>query len=213
MLSCCRKGGKAVKRQKKWYDYLWLATILYFSLGFFNIIWAWLGLIFFLTPLILALGGWGKIYCNRYCDRGQFFTLLGGRLGLSRKKPAPKWLRSRPFRYGFLLFFWVMFGQMLYTTYLVFTASAEAGSFVQLFWTFKVPWHWAYPLGVTPWVAQFAYGFYSLMLTSTLIGLIVMALFKPRTWCVFCPMGTMTQLICQARAKLGRKTANAAKEV
>ena len=27
-----------------------------------------------------------------------------------------------------------------------------------------------------------------------------MALFKPRSWCVFCPMGTMTQLICKLRA-------------
>ena len=38
------------------------------------------------------------------------------------------------------------------------------------------------------------------MLTLTLIGLIVMVLFKPRTWCVFCPMGTMTQLICTLRS-------------
>jgi len=26
-----------------------------------------------------------------------------------------------------------------------------------------------------------------------------MVLFKPRSWCVYCPMGTMTQLICKAR--------------
>ena len=39
------------------------------------------------------------------------------------------------------------------------------------------------------------------MLTSTLIGIVVMVLFKPRAWCVFCPMGTMTQLICKVKAK------------
>ena len=49
------------------------------------------------------------------------------------------------------------------------------------------------------WVAQFSFGFYSLMLTSLLIGLIVMIFFKPRTWCAFCPMGTMTQAICKLR--------------
>ena len=27
------------------------------------------------------------------------------------------------------------------------------------------------------------------MLTSLLLGLIVMVLYKPRTWCAFCPMG------------------------
>ena len=41
--------------------------------------------------------------------------------------------------------------------------------------------------------AQFAFGFYSVMLTSTVLGMITMVLFKPRSWCVYCPMGTMTQ--------------------
>ena len=39
------------------------------------------------------------------------------------------------------------------------------------------------------------------MLTSTIIGLVVMALFQPRTWCSFCPMGTMTQTICKLKAR------------
>ena len=50
-------------------------------------------------------------------------------------------------------------------------------------------------------VAQFSFGFYSLMLTSLLLGLIVMVLYKPRTWCAFCPMGTMTQCICKLKNK------------
>ena len=51
------------------------------------------------------------------------------------------------------------------------------------------------------WMAQFSFGFYSLMLTSLLLGLIVMVLYKPRTWCAFCPMGTMTQGICKLKNK------------
>ena len=51
------------------------------------------------------------------------------------------------------------------------------------------------------WVAQFSFGFYGLMLTSLLLGLIVMVLYKPRTWCAFCPMGTMTQGICKLKNK------------
>ena len=31
-------------RKKAWNDYLWIWTILYFSLGFFNILFAWLRL-------------------------------------------------------------------------------------------------------------------------------------------------------------------------
>ena len=111
----------------------------------------------------------------------------------------PKWLKSRWFRYGFLLFFFAMFFQMLWVTYLVFSGHRALGQAVTLLWTFKLPWHWAYHGAPTPWAAQFAFGFYSVMLTSTVLGLITMVLFKPRSWCVYCPMGTMTQLICRAK--------------
>ena len=184
-----------------WYDYLWIVTPVYLGLGFFNILFAWLGMIFFCLPLLIAIFGGGKLYCNRYCDRGQFLSLLGGRLKLSRNRPTPRWMGTRAFRYGFLIFFFLMFFQMLWTTFLVGAGAQSVGEFVKLLWTFRLPWHWAYHgTLLAPWVAQFAFGFYSIMLTSTLIGLIVMAMFKPRSWCVFCPMGTMTQLICRLRA-------------
>ena len=41
---------------------------------------------------------------------------------------------------------------------------------VTLLWTFKLPWRWAYHGSlVSPWTAQFAFGFYSVMLTSTVL--------------------------------------------
>ena len=186
--------------KKKWYDYLWIFSTLYLILGFFNILFAWLGLICFITPLAISLINGKKTYCNKYCGRGQLFMLLGGRFGLSRKKNTPKWLISPWFRYGFLTFFLTMFVMMLWNTYLVF-AGADLKQTVTLFWTFKVPWHWAYHGTLfSDGVAQFAFGFYSMMLTSTLLGFIAMILFKPRSWCAFCPMGTMTQTICKIKS-------------
>ena len=186
--------------KKKWYDYLWIFSTLYLILGFFNILFAWLGLICFITPLAISLIKGNKAYCNKYCGRGQLFMLLGGRFGLSRKKNTPKWLISPWFRYGFLTFFLTMFVMMLWNTYLVF-AGADLKQTVTLFWTFKVPWHWAYHGTLfSEGVAQFAFGFYSMMLTSTLLGFIAMILFKPRSWCAFCPMGTMTQTICKIKS-------------
>ena len=32
-------------KAKHWYDYLWVYAIIYFALGFFNILFAWLGMI------------------------------------------------------------------------------------------------------------------------------------------------------------------------
>lgn len=187
---------------KKWYDYLWIASLAYLVLGFFNILFAWLGLLCFFIPLIISLVSGTKLYCNKYCGRGQLFSLLGGRFGLSRKKSPPTWLYSKWFRYGFLAFFLIMFMQMIFTTYLVFAGSANLAQAVKVLWTFQVPWQFAYHGSIfSDGVAQFAFGFYSVMLTSTILGFVTMLLFKPRSWCVYCPMGTMTQLICKAKHK------------
>ena len=189
-------------KAKRWYDYLWIWSIIYFSLGFFNIIFAWLGMIDFLVPLGFALFGGNKHFCNRYCGRGQLFTKLGTTCKCSRNKPTPRFLSSKWFRYGFLVFFLTMFGIMIFNTYLVFSGAETLKEAIKLFWTFSVPWGWTYTPGLLPdWIAQFAFGFYSIMLTSTLIGVVVMVLFKPRSWCAFCPMGTMTQLICKIKNK------------
>lgn len=191
--------------KKRWHEHLWIFSSVYLVLGFFNILFSWVGLICFVTPLMISIIRGSKVYCNKYCGRGQLFALLGGRLGLSRKKAPPRFLRSVWFRYGFLTFFMAMFILMVYNTYQVF-AGASLREAVTLLWVFKLPWHWANHMTVAPWVTQFAFGFYGVMLTSTVLGLVTMGLFKPRSWCVYCPMGTMTQGIC--KLKQGKDVTN-----
>ena len=153
-------------------------------------------------PLLIAIFGGSKAYCNRYCGRGQLLGLLGEKLKLSRNVPPPAFLRSPWFRYGFLTFFMVMFCLMLFSTYRVFTGSPLSQT-ITLLWVFKLPWQWADVSFVSPWMGQFAFGFFGVMLTSTVLGFVTMVLFRPRSWCVYCPMGTMTQGICRLRN--GRK--------
>ena len=91
---------------------------------------------------------------------------------------------------------------MVFQTYLVAADAASLREAIKLFWTFRVPWGWTYTAGtVADWARSSALAFYSLMLTSLLLDLIVMVLYKPRTWCAFCPMGTMTQGICKLKNK------------
>lgn len=173
-----------------------------FNFRFFNILFAWLGLICFFVPLIISIAKGNKSYCNRYCGRGQLLDILGNKFKLSRKKDMPNFLKSKSFRYGFLIFFLVMFANMLFSTYLVMAGTTDLREVVKLLWTFKLPWNFAYHGTLfAPWVAQFAFGFYSVMLTSTLLGLVTMILYRPRSWCVYCPMGTMTQGICKIKNK------------
>lgn len=188
--------------KKNWYDYLWIGELLYLFLSLFNILFAWLGMLFFIIPLAIAIVGGNKTYCNRFCGRGQLFGLLGGRFRLSKGVVPPAFLRSSLFRYGFLTFFMIMFFLMLFNTYRVFT-GAPLQETVTLLWMFKLPWQWADVSMAAPYMAQFAFGFFSVMLTSTVLGLVTMVLFRPRSWCVYCPMGTMTQGICRIKNKRG----------
>jgi hypothetical protein len=183
---------------KRWYDYLWIATILYFTLGFFNILFAWIGMIAFILPLLFAIIGGNKLYCNKYCDRSKLFELVGKKV--SFKMTPPKFLHSPIFRYGFLAFFLTMFSLMCAYTYQVFT-GAPLRETVTLFWTFQLGWSDRGVELVTPWVAQYAYGFYGVMFTSLVLGIATMSLFRPRSWCVYCPMGSMTQIICKIKAR------------
>lgn len=185
-------------KQKHWYDYIWIFSVVYLALGFFNILFAWLGLICFIIPLLIAIIGGSKAYCNKYCGRSQLFEILGDKLELSRKKAPPKFLFSKLFRYVFLTFFMAMFIIMIYSVYLVF-AGATLKEAVTLLWMFKLPWNWVDTSFTSPWIAQFAFGLYGVMLTSTVLGLVTMLFFKPRSWCLYCPMGTMTQGICQLK--------------
>ncbi len=95
-----------------------------------------------------------------------------------------------------------MFGNVLLQTYLVFAGAHSLKQAVSLAWAVHLPWNWAYTAGQVPdWAAQFSFGLYGIMLFSLLLGLLAMVLYKPRSWCVFCPMGTMTQGICKLKNK------------
>ncbi|HEY5524872.1 MAG TPA: 4Fe-4S binding protein [Clostridium sp.] len=185
-----------MKNKIKFSDYMWILSSLYLALGIFNILFAWLGLICFIVPLLISSINGSKIYCNKYCGRGQLLDLLGNRLRLSKNKPMPNFLKTNYFRYGFLLFFLVMFINMVFKTYLVFQGESDLKGVLTVLWTFKFPWNFRDLSYVSPFISQFAFGFFSLMVTSTLLGIITMILYKPRSWCVYCPMGTMTQGIC-----------------
>lgn len=90
------------KKTQHWYDYLWLWPIIYFALGFFNILFAWLGMIDFVVPVLLALFGGNKLFCNRYCGRGLLLAKLGGDWKWSRNRATPELLVANWFRFGFL---------------------------------------------------------------------------------------------------------------
>ena len=49
-------------KKRRWHEYLWIFSVLYLVLGFFNILFAWLGLVCFNTPLAIAVIKGNKSY-------------------------------------------------------------------------------------------------------------------------------------------------------
>ncbi|CAI3713717.1 hypothetical protein CNEO4_730001 [Clostridium neonatale] len=54
-------------------------------------------------------------------------------------------------------------------------------------------------------MAQFAFGFYSILIISILLRFISIILFKQISCFVYCPLGTMTQKICIVKNKSNKK--------
>ena len=91
-----------------------------------------------------------------------------------------------------------MFGNMVYQTYLMVAGAKDLKELVRLMWSINVPWDWAYTAGTTAdWIAKFSFGFYGLMLTSTIIGLVVMVLYKPCTGCSFFLAYVFSIILCE----------------
>ena len=65
-----------MKKKKHWYDYLWIWAIIYFALGFFNILFAWFGMIDFLVPLGIAIFGGNKFSVIICVDEASFLVSL-----------------------------------------------------------------------------------------------------------------------------------------
>ena len=68
---------KTKKGDRHWYDYLWIASMTYLILGFFNIMFAWLGLICFLVPLAISIVTGSKLYSTATAAGDSCFPYWG----------------------------------------------------------------------------------------------------------------------------------------
>lgn len=175
--------------------YLFLITILYFALGFINIHLALLGFICMILPLALLFRNKRKTWCQGYCPRASLFSSCGKRIGLSRKTPdffvkgSMKWIMLAYFCYSLF--------SIILSTVKVALNKMQASETVRFLSFIPVKRHLPQLFeakNVLPWITQLSYGFYSMMFTTTILGLILALVYKPRTWCTICPISTVSGL-------------------
>ncbi|MDC7233397.1 MAG: 4Fe-4S binding protein [Spirochaetales bacterium] len=170
-----------------------LITVLYFAAGFINITLAALGLICMIIPFVLVFRDRKQTWCNGVCPRAEFLGLTGKFLGAGRK--APGWLLGDKGKRTVLMYFCMNIMFIMMSTMAVTQGMIDPIDRVRFLILFEFPASLPQLLpfdAVSDTLIHFSYRLYSIMFTSTVIGLGMSLYFRPKSWCAICPVKTMT---------------------
>ena len=184
-----------VKSNKiNWKNALFLGTILFFILSLINISFAFLGIICVITPFYMVIKSGEKLWCTTYCPRASLFSKLFKKISLDLK--PPEWLYKKETKRFVLNYFCINLVFIVFSSYMVAQNSIMPMNFVRLLMVFQIPVelpqliHIALP----DVISHIGFRIFSIMFTSTIIGMILGIMFKPRTWCAICPVQTLTTI-------------------
>ena len=142
--------------------YAWIITILIAIGGLWQ---PKLGLLvlFIMSGLIITSFFTGRYWCGNFCPHGSLFDRI--LLPISQNKAIPKPLKSRPMIIVFFIFFMFNFCKKIINVF----------------------GNW----GNYDFLDKFGLLFVNTYLMVLIIGSLMAIFITPRTWCQFCPMGTM----------------------
>lgn len=143
-------------------DYAWMLTVLVAIGGLWE---PKLGLLVVFIMAGLTISGFftGRYWCGNICPHGSLFDKILS--PISQNKKIPDFIKSKPMILGFLLFFTINFSRKL------ISISKLWGSFVFL-----------EKLGML---------FSNTYLMVLIVGGFLGVFLNSRTWCQFCPMGSI----------------------
>ncbi|WP_291633877.1 4Fe-4S binding protein [Clostridium sp.] len=182
---------------KRWTRNLYIFTILFFAFGFFNIIFAWIGFACMIIPFVLLAKDGKKTWCQNYCPRANMFTVLfKGRS--FKSKATPKWLTKDKAKGFLLIYFSFNLFILFMSTLMVFRGRMEAMEKVRFMIVFRLPWNMPQLLNISSipdWAVHLSFRVYSMMFTTTVIGMVLGFMYMPRMWCTICPVNTISDIV------------------
>lgn len=180
--------------------YLFLITLFYFALGMVNIHFALLGLVCMGIPLFLLFKNRKKTCYQGYCPRANLYVTCGKATSKWSGK-TPMFFIKGPMKWIMLSYFGLSLNIITVSTIAVANGKPPMDfmKFLLIFSLGKLPQ--LVSIASPTWVLHLAYRFYSMMLTTTTIGLILALVYKPRTWCTICPIATVSELYIKSGKK------------
>jgi hypothetical protein len=179
-----------------WTKYLYVVTILFFILGFFNIIFAWLGFVCLTLPFVMLVKDKKKTWCQKYCPRASLFTTLFKGKSLTGKT-VPKWIVNKTAKRIILIYFSFNLFVLIMSTIMVSKGRVDVVDKIRFLMAFQLPWNLPQFLNIKSipnWAVHLSFRIYSMMFSTTVIGLLLGWLYKPRTWCTICPVNTISDI-------------------
>jgi len=186
--------------------YLFIFNLLYFALGFANIHFALLGFICMTLPLYLLVKTKKKTFCQGYCPRSNFYTKTG-KLTSKISGKTPLYFIKGNMKWIMLYYFGISLFIIMMTTIRVASGIMQPLEHLRFLIVFRVPFDLPQLFEVNtflPWVTHLSYRFYSMMMTTSVLGLILALLYKSRTWCTICPISTISDVYVK---EIKKKTA------
>lgn len=170
---------------------LYIITILYFILGIININFALLGFVCMIVPFTMLFITKKKKWCQKYCPRSYLFT----KVCPSGGKKTPKFLATGSGKWYMLAYFCISLGNIIFNMAQVISKNIEPNGRISLFMFIKLPFKLPQILNfsfIHENVEFLSYSLYSMMLSMTIIGIVLGFLYKPKTFCTICPVGTLS---------------------
>jgi len=184
------------KTNLKNHKLLFAITLLYFVLGFVNIHFALLGLVCMALPFYLLFRDNKKTWCQGYCPRANLYGKSAKIKGKSALKTPIFFVKGN--------MKWIMLGYFMVSLTFIILSTIRVGSggmppMESLRFLIVIPIKFEMPQltqisGSVNWLTHLSYRFYSMMMTTTVIGIALALIYKPRTWCVICPIATTSDL-------------------
>lgn len=171
---------------------LYVFTVLYFLLGFVAIQTALLALACMSIPFILLSIHKRKLWCHHYCPRASLTKLVGKPEGTWRKMPTS--FTDGQLRKIMLWYFGMNLLFITGSTIQVGMGRMDPMPFLRLFIAIPLwPLAQLAQLPSPDWLIHLSYRLYSMMLSSTILGIAFARIWRPRTWCAVCPVGTLSR--------------------
>ncbi|MBC8079947.1 MAG: 4Fe-4S binding protein, partial [Gorillibacterium sp.] len=120
------------------------------------------------------------------------------------------WLTRGKAKWFVLVYFMLNLFVFTMSTSMVVTGRRAPIEKVRFLLAFQLPWNMPQLLnfGHFPdWAVHLSFRMYSMMLTTTVLGLLLAWIFKPRTWCTICPINTVSDLALR-KGKKSKSSSN-----